>query len=112
VASIVVFDEELDSFNLMKRVLERQAHRVAGCADAKEALRLVCTNPPDLLIISVRQGGKESLELAGHIRSLDTNVKVMMICDHVPETTEGDDFLISPVEIETIESKVRELLAQ
>ena len=113
-ASVIVFDEEVDSCNLLKRILEREDHRVTACDKPEEAFRLICSNPPDLVIVHIRQGNKESLDLTGRIKKVNSNLTVMTICDHIPalsESVKGDAYLIKPVDIETIESKVRELLA-
>jgi two-component SAPR family response regulator len=113
VASIVVFDEEVDSCNLLRRVLEREGHHVTTCGDSDEAFRLISSNPPDLVIAHIRSGKKETLEMASRIKRINSKLTVMTISDYVSEAVEpavGDAFLIKPVEIDAIETKVRELL--
>lgn len=112
-ASVIVFDEEVDYSNLLKRILEREGHVVTTCSDPEEAVRLVRSHPPDLFVADVRCGKKESVELTERIKTLSNKLAVMTIRDHAPEISESlmeDDYLIKPVDIETIESKVREIL--
>ncbi|MBI5250358.1 MAG: hypothetical protein HY912_12760 [Desulfomonile tiedjei] len=111
-SSVIVFDEEMDSCNLLKRILEREGHGVTTCSHSEETLRLVSSNPPDLVIAHISQS--KSMKLAAQIKSVNSKLKVLTICDHVSDVVEsamGDGYLIRPVDIETIESKVRELLA-
>lgn len=112
-ASVIVFDEEVDYSNLVKRLLEREGHVVTTCSDPEEAVRLVRLHPPDLFVADVRSGKKESVELTERIKGLSDKLVVMTIRDDVPGISEilrEDDYLIKPVDIETIESKVREIL--
>jgi DNA-binding NtrC family response regulator len=114
VASILVFDEEVDSCNLLRRVLEREGHHVTTCANSDEAFRLISSNPPDLVVAHIRSGKRETLEMASRIKRIDSRLTVMTISDYFSEAVEpavGDAFLIKPVEIHAIETKVRELLA-
>lgn len=114
VAFIVVFDEEIDSCNLLRRVLERGGHHVIACRDSDEAFRLISSNPPDLVIAHIRSGRKGAVDLVSRIKKINGRLAVMTISDYFSEAAEsavGDAFLIRPVEIDTVESKVRELLA-
>jgi two-component SAPR family response regulator len=114
VAFIVVFDEEADSCNLLRRVLEREGHHVTACSDSDAAFRLISQNPPDLVIAHIRSGKKGAVDLAARIKEISSRLAVMTISDYFSEDGEsivGDAYLVKPVEIDVIETKVRELLA-
>jgi two-component SAPR family response regulator len=115
VAFIVVFDEEADSCNLLRRVLERGGHHVTACSDSDAAFRLISQNPPDLVIAHIRSGKKGAVDLASRIKEINSRLAVMTISDYFSEAAEpaaGDALLIKPVELDAIESKVRELLGK
>lgn len=85
-----------------------------ACRDSDEAFRLISSNPPDLVIAHIRSGRKGAVDLVSRIKKINGRLAVMTISDYFSEAAEsavGDAFLIRPVEIDTVESKVRELLA-
>ncbi len=90
VASIVVFDEEMDSCNLLRRILEGEGHAVTACGDSDEAFRLIASNPPDLVIAHIRAGNKETVELASRIKRMNSKLTVMTISDYFSEAVEPD----------------------
>ncbi|MBI5570398.1 MAG: response regulator [Desulfomonile tiedjei] len=114
-AIILVVDEEQDSATLLKRVLERDGHRVFTCSDYHEAVERASSLAPDLVVLEVRKSRHESLRLAAPLKKVRHGVKVLALtCCASAETGEhgiADDYLLRPVELDTIETKVRELLA-
>jgi len=104
----------MDSCKLIRRILEAEGHHVLTCNDPDAAHRLVRANAPDLVIVHVGPGTRGIPELTRRIKDTCAGCSILTICDHIPEVMEsatGDDFVIKPVDVETIESKVREILA-
>jgi DNA-binding response OmpR family regulator len=114
-AIILVVDEEQDSATLLKRVLERDGHRVFTCSDYHDALDRASSLTPDLVVLGIRSSRHEGLRLAAPLKQSMRGVKVLAVtCCTSVETGEhavADDYLLRPVELDTIEQKVRELLA-
>lgn len=114
-AIILVVDEEQDSATLLKRVLERDGHQVFTCSDHHDALARASSLAPDLVVLEIRASRHESLTLAAPLKRSMRGVKVLAVtCCASVETGEhavADDYLLRPVELDTIEKKVRELLA-
>jgi DNA-binding NtrC family response regulator len=113
-ASILIFDEEADSCNLLRRVLEPEGYQVETYSESSAALRQIASNPPDIVIAHIRHGSAEEIDLIKRIERMDARVSIITISDYFSESERSlsrENLLIKPVEIQTIESKVRELLS-
>lgn len=114
-AWIVIFDEEADSCNLLRRVLEPEGYRVDTYNEGTAALLQIASNPPDIVIAHIRHGSSEEIDLVKRIERMDADISIITISDYFSESERSlsrDNLLIKPVEIQTIESKVRELLSK
>lgn len=113
-AAILIMDEETDSRMLLKRLLELSGHDVAACRDSAQALAQAGTRQFDLAVLSIASGRSDVTSLSDQLKAYDSKLKVMTITDYKSEKSSdivpGDDFLFRPVELETIEAKVEELL--
>jgi DNA-binding NtrC family response regulator len=114
VATILVLDDESDSCLLLKRLLERNAHRVWAFENANDALECAATKSLDLALVNLTSRHDTGLAVPAALKSVNPDVKIMVIADYLPqETAEGesaDCFLVKPVDIDAVEKKVRELL--
>lgn len=115
-AQVLVLDEDTDSRILLKRLLELGGHSVVSVSDQGQAIEAARSGNPDLVIIHLKAGSRWSRRLPALLKAGNERLKVMTIADYVPDqiadTALGDDFLAKPVDLETIESKVRELLGR
>jgi DNA-binding NtrC family response regulator len=114
VATILILAEETDSCMLLKRLLERNAHRVWAFVNANDALECAATRSLDLALVNLASRQDTNLAVPAALKRANPAVKVMVIADYLPqETVEGesaDCFLVKPMDIDTVEAKVRELL--
>jgi DNA-binding response OmpR family regulator len=116
VPTVLVLDEDTDSRLLLKRLLELGGHSVVTCSDQALALGAARSENPDLVIIHVQAGSRWGPGLPALLKAENERLKIMTIADYVSDQISdaamGDDFLSKPVDLETIERKVRELLAR
>lgn len=108
-ATVLVFDEQIDSRLLLKRLLERSGHSVLSCSDPGTARKLTASCEVELVVVNLNPNHKELI--ADFKRTFGS--KLLVIANYetgmaVPLL--GDDFLVKPVDLDAIESKVRELL--
>ena len=115
-ATVLVLDEEADSCSLLKRILQRMGHEVFAFRNIKEALCWADSNVPDLGVVNVRERRDQGFAMFGRLKEANRNLKVMVIADvFSDELTErwfADDFVIKPLDIDQVESKVSKLLEQ
>jgi DNA-binding NtrC family response regulator len=114
VATILILDEEADSCMLLKRLLERNFHQVRAFMNRDEALQCAARTKLDLALVSVASRHDTDLIVSAELKRANPGLKVMVIADYVPEENvedlSVDGFLVKPVDIDTVERKVRELL--
>jgi CheY-like chemotaxis protein len=80
-AIIVVADDEPDLRAIFTEVLRRDGHEVFEAADGREAIALVLSQQPDLLILDVWMPGINGFEVLDRLRHdpLATTLKVIML---------------------------------
>jgi len=75
---LVVDDEELYR-RALERILVRVGHAVTTARDAAEALAVVSSQPPNLVLADVRMPGISGLELVRQIRDLEPDLPCIVI---------------------------------
>ena len=66
---ILVVDDEADTVNLTKVILEREGYWVTAASNGEEALTAVQTEPPDLILLDLVMPGKSGLEVCKILKS-------------------------------------------
>jgi response regulator RpfG family c-di-GMP phosphodiesterase len=114
VATILILDEETDSCMLLKRLLERNAHQVWAFVNANDALECAAVKSLDLALVNLASRHDTGLAVPAALKRANPGLKVMVIADSVHEegtqAVSADGFLVKPVDIDSVERKVRELL--
>ena len=118
-ALIMVLDDERDACRLMLRILSRLGHRVQVFCRADEARRWLETAQPDLALLDIKLKEENGLSVLKFLRAHRPAVKVIMITGYPSAETSQealrlgvDDYLIKPVEIEDLESRVDKVLGK
>ncbi|MBI4965851.1 MAG: response regulator [Desulfomonile tiedjei] len=113
-AIILVLDEEADSCTLLKRVLQRMGHKVFAFGNSEAAVKWAAFNVPDLGIVNVRGRFIQGFPMFERLKEVNRDMKVMVITDafseQLSERLFADDFVIKPLDIDQLETKVRDLL--
>lgn len=116
-ALIMVLDDEKDACRLMLRILTRLGHEVQGFCRADEARRWLETAEPDLALLDIKLREENGLSVLKFIRAHRPAVKVIMITGYPSAESAQEavrlgveDYLIKPVEIEDLESRVNKAL--
>jgi DNA-binding NtrC family response regulator len=113
VPRILIYDDDPDSRSLFKRVLEYAGHDVSTANDEAGLLHALKNRFFHLAIINCRDGCGRSAGLAAQCKEINGRVKTMTVANTVCDAAVAqffDDYLVKPAELETIESKVKELL--
>ncbi len=79
VARVVIVDDEPDMVENCARILGRVGYQCFTTAEPREALRLVETERPDLLITDLKMPGLDGMELLKRAHELDPALPVIMI---------------------------------
>ncbi|UCG11052.1 MAG: response regulator [Deltaproteobacteria bacterium] len=114
-AKSLLLQEKSDCRELIKRVLLEKGHDVAAFAEEQEALAWVRTNPVDLAIVSLGSRGTDN-QAWKKLKALNKDLKIIVLSRYTfkelasEALAQGaDDYLIKPIDIELLETKVKNL---
>jgi DNA-binding response OmpR family regulator len=113
---VLIVEDEENSRNLLRRVLERHGLSVLEASDASGALRLLFSERPELVIVDLGLPDIDGDALIGRIREL-TDVPVMVVTGRDDETSTveclragADDFVGKPFGVQELLARVEVLL--
>jgi len=114
-AIVVIADDEQNLLELLKMVLEGLEHQVLTASNGKEALQLVKSHRPALVISDVMMPIMDGYELLEQIRLKVewANIKVVLISAASLKRSllyKADAYLAKPYDIAVIEAVVSRLL--
>lgn len=84
---LMIVDDEIDVREYLKNFFRRRKIDVVTAESGEEALQLMETNEPDLMLLDVRMGGINGVETLKRIRERGSGVKVIMVTGVEDETT-------------------------
>ncbi len=106
-----------DAGRLMLRILTRLGHDVRVFCRADEARQWLKTSEPDLALLDIKLKEDNGLSFLKFLRAQWPAVKVIMVTGYPSSETAQEavrlgieDYLIKPLEIEDLESRVRKAL--
>jgi DNA-binding response OmpR family regulator len=116
VAEILVVDDDPEVQQLLDHVLRREGHTVLKAQSGEEALRVVQTGAPDLVILDVMLPGIDGFTVCQRLR-LARTLPVLMLTGLVEEEdkirgldTGADDYLTKPFSPGELLARVRALI--
>lgn len=120
---VLIVDDTAETRRLMRRVLERDQFRVIEAASGEDALRLIRTSRPDVIVLDLRLPGMSGFDVARELRSNEdtglartpilacsASVQVEVRQDAIEAGV--DAFEGKPFDIRTFAGRVREVIAQ
>ena len=115
-AKSLVLHEESDCRELIKRVLLENGHEVVAFDEEEETLDWARSNPVDLAIVSLGSSVSQN-DVWQQLKQVNKNLKILVLArlaakDLAKKALEegADDYLLKPVDIEVLESKVKSLI--
>ncbi len=117
---ILVVDDDQDIVFMIKSMLEKNGYEVITAADGYQALKLIKTNVPDLMIsdltMPMMNGWQLSMKVRQDERYKNTPIIVLsglLAGDAPPEQFESSNaYMVKPFDIFKLLDKVKELLQE
>lgn len=79
---ILIVDNEEESLELLCKILKEEDYTVLTAANSKEALELVETERPNLVIMNLNASDMNEIKILRRIKKIDENIEVLIITDY------------------------------
>ncbi len=115
---ILLVDDEPQNLRLLEAILAPYGYAISAASSGDEALGLVATNPPDLLLVDIVMPGTNGYEVCRRVRANEATrlLPIVLVTanpgqDKVAGIDAGaDDFIVEPFERHELLARVRSLL--
>ena len=113
--TILVVDDDDSIRRLIELELKDDGYEVLTAANAQDALKLVQTEPLDLVILDIRMPGMDGLEALPRILGLKEGLKVILNTAYSQYQESfmswaADAYIIKSADLTELKAKVKELL--
>jgi DNA-binding NtrC family response regulator len=115
---ILIVDDTIPALGALAELLQRAGYDVLTAASFESARRLLDTENPDLLIVDIRLGAYNGLQLAVRERIEHPNRPVIIMTGYPDPTLEaearrnGAEFVEKPIRADDLFSMVKRMLAR
>ncbi len=114
---ILVCEDDRNIRRLISEYLLRAGYGVTECADGEEALKIIRSQPMDLLVTDIMMPRMDGFDLAGYLRSSGSEMPILMITakDTIQDKRTGfsqgaDDYMVKPIDMDEMLIRVGALL--
>ncbi len=77
-ASILIVEDDGELLQILEFVLADAGYKVSGAASGEEALQMVATERPDLIVLDVNMKGMSGLEVARRLRAQPAESRILI----------------------------------
>src|SRR5688572_3294251 len=113
---MLVVEDEAPIADFLVRGLKEQGYAVDLATDGIEALELLATVTPDVVVLDIMLPGIDGLEVCRRLRQSGSTIPVLMLTarDAVEDRVRGldkgaDDYLVKPFAVSELMARVRAL---
>ncbi len=78
-AKLLIVDDELDVREFAKNFFRKRGIDVLTASDGKEALNIISSDTPDLMLLDIRMSGINGMDVLKTLRAQGSQTKVIMI---------------------------------
>ncbi|MHB8126322.1 MAG: response regulator [Desulfitobacteriaceae bacterium] len=118
-ANILVVDDQLGVRRLLFETFKEDHHTVEMAADGLDALKLLQSFHPDLILMDMKMPGMNGIDTLRKIRALDMEVNVIMMTaygdsQNMEQAKELDViyYMSKPFDLFELRNKVREVFSK
>ena len=115
---LLIVDDERDICDFVKNFFSERGYEVLTAGSGDEALALVKSENPELVLLDVRMKGMDGIAALKHIKDHDRNLKVIMVTalddqDRMDEAARlgACDYITKPLTLDYLEQAVERNLA-
>ena len=111
---ILIVDDEVAFANTLAQRLQIRGIKVGIAYDGEQALSKLKKEELDVVVLDLKMPGMDGMEVLQEIKRVYPNIQVIMLTGHGTDKDEeqakklgGFDFLNKPVDIDTLEQKIK-----
>jgi DNA-binding response OmpR family regulator len=118
-ANIIIVDDEAQTRGSIRRILEDDGHTIREAGNGDEALALLKTVQPDLMVLDIIMPGMSGIDLCRRLRADPFYARIPIIFLTAKSRPKdiaagldagGDDYITKPVEVIELPARVRACL--
>ncbi len=79
---ILIVDNEEESLELLCKIFKEEDYTVLTAGNSKEALELLETERPNLVILNLNTSDMNEIKILRRIKKIDENIEVLIITDY------------------------------
>jgi DNA-binding response OmpR family regulator len=116
---LLIVEDKADLRTMLRRLLERRGFEIIEACDGPQAVKLVASEKPDLILMDVALPHFDGLEATRQIRSLPEigTVPILFLTAHTTrenvqrmQQAGGTDWMLKPFDIDDLMVKITECL--
>lgn len=118
-AKVVIIDDEASILELMTKFCRGLGHEVIQCQTGTAGLNAIREHRPDLVIVDLRIGDIDGLEIIKHTRAESTTTAIIMVTGHGSVETAVEamrlgayDYLTKPFDLPDLKRTIEQALGQ
>ena len=118
VRKILVVDDERDICDFVRNFFAERGYNVLVASNGDEALSIVKSDKPELVLLDVRMKGMDGIATLKHLMEIDRSLKVIMVTamDDQERMDEASrlgacDYITKPLTLDYLEQAVEKSLA-
>lgn len=115
---LLVVDDEVEICDFLKSFFEDRDFEVQSSLSGEEALRVIETFKPHVILLDIKMGGMDGLAVLKQVKQKHSQAKVIMVTaiettDKIEEAMRlgADNYITKPLSLEYLENDVREKIA-
>lgn len=115
---LLVVDDEFEICDFLKSFFEDRDFEVRTASSGEKALEVVETFHPQVILLDIKMGAMDGLEVLRQVKKKHAKIKVIMVTalettDKIEEAMRlgADNYIIKPLSLEYLENDVREKIA-
>lgn len=116
---ILIVDDEKDIMEFAANFFRRKKIKVITAGSGEEAINLVSTEKPQIVLLDIKMKGMDGIEVLENIKKLHKNIEVIMVTGKNPEEEDAFkrckelgavNYVHKPLELDELDEVVMKLV--
>ncbi len=114
--SVLVVDDEDHILKLYQKELTEEGYQVRAATNGEQALRMVETESPDVVVLDIKLQDQNGLEILGGLRKLGGNTPIILnsaysVYKNDFQSWLADAYLVKSSNLDQLKKKIKELIS-